>query len=83
LIKDRRSLTLKCLEALYTRISRLEQELAREKERHSEACAREVWVTNEFVKRFPCEATQQILIDLQVNEMDHDFSFVRAIKVAT
>jgi hypothetical protein len=79
LIKSRRKLTLKCVEALYIRITHLEKDLAIEQERHREACAREVWVVNEFVKQFPCEATLQILVDLQVNDMDEDFSFRKAI----
>jgi hypothetical protein len=83
LIADRRRLTLKCVEALYIRIAKLERDLAIEQQRHREACAREVWVVNEFVKRFPCDATQEILIDRQVNDMDENFSFKKAIGVNT
>lgn len=82
MIESRRRLTLKCVEALYIRISHLEKDLAIEKERYREACAREIWAVNQFVRQFPCKETQSILVELQVNDMDEDFSFRKAIGVA-
>jgi hypothetical protein len=78
-IELRRQARLLALETLYIRIHTLQRQLAREKEFHQEAEAREVWTINQFLKDVPPEQAQAILIDRKVNDMDPDFSFVKAI----
>lgn len=75
----RRRARLNALEVVYMRIAELERALAREKQHHTEAQAREVWTMNKFLEHVPEEAVEGILIDRKVNDMDPDFSFINAI----
>jgi hypothetical protein len=64
-IELRRRHRLLALEVLYLEIACVKKRLTQEKHLHQETQAREVF--------------EQILIERKVNEMDEDFSFVRAI----
>jgi hypothetical protein len=74
-----RDLRLLALQDLFRTISTLKRELEREKQWHREAQAREVWTINQFLKHVSPEQGQAVLIDRKVNDMDPDFSFVKAI----
>lgn len=67
------------LQNLYRTISTLKRELEREKQWHREAQAREIWTINQFLKHVSAEQAEAILIDRKINDMDPDFSFVKAI----
>jgi hypothetical protein len=72
-------LRLTALETLYLRIKTLQRKLDREKQFHREAQAREVFTINQFLQHVSSEQAEAILIDRQVNDMDADFSFEKAI----
>jgi hypothetical protein len=76
----RRRLRLKALHSLYIKIDRLEAEIARRDEWRQEADAREIWAVRQLLSHVPAEIGERLLVDLQVNDMDPDFSFCKAIE---
>ena len=78
-VELRRKLRLTELETLYLRIKTLERKLDREKQYHREAQAREAWTIDRFLGHVLPQQAEAILIDRQVNDIDPDFSFEKAI----
>lgn len=74
LIADRRSLTLRCLEILYTRIAKLEKVNVT----YRKLLDQGIWEVEQLRKLCSAEALNQISIDRTVNKLDPDFSFEKA-----
>lgn len=69
-----RKLVLTALSALCLRSDQRREEI----EQYRKMWAKEVWFAEQLWKHVPREAQKQILIDLEVNETDPDFSFYKA-----
>lgn len=74
-IKLHREVRLLALEKLYSEVARLKQELAA----MNEVTGRAVWTWKQLIDHVPADVRERVLIEGQVNAMDPDFSFCRAI----
>ncbi len=74
-IELRRQQRLLALEVMYLDIDRLKEELAAMKE----IAARGVWTWKQLIDHVPADVRKRVLIEGQVNNMDPDFSFCKAI----